>query len=188
MMNGFHANGLRPAALLLLLLLLLPVAAAQAAPPAGAPARDYLTPKEEERVKEAQILDKRIDVFIRAAERRLLALTDPGAGTSKQVQKEMDKWGELPKGTRVELIMDVANIFDAAITNIDDVALRDESNRLLPKALRKLAEAATRFQAQFTSMRERIKEEKERSAVEQVLENIQEILAAAGKLPPPEKK
>ncbi|HEX8920643.1 MAG TPA: hypothetical protein VF766_04155 [Pyrinomonadaceae bacterium] len=151
-------------------------------------ARDYLTPKEEERVKEAQILDKRIEVFIKAAERRLLVLTDTSAGSSKQVQKDLDKWGELPKGTRVELIMDIANILDAAIVNIDDVAARDERNALLPKALRKLADAAARFQTQLTAMREQFREEQERRAVEQVMENVQEILGAAAKLSSPEKK
>lgn len=155
------------------------------AQPAAA-ARDYLTPKEEERVKEAQILDKRIEVFIKVAERRLLALTDPAA-SSKQAQKDLDKWGELPKGTRVELMMDLYNVLDAAVTNIDDVAVRDENNRLLPKALRKLADAATRIQAQLLAMREQIREGEERSALERVMENVQEILGAANKLPPPEK-
>ncbi len=164
-------------ALLLFLAPLLPTFALPSA------ARDYLTPKEEERVKEAQILDKRIEVFIRAAERRLLVLTDRSAATSKQVQKELEKWGELPTGTRVELIMDIANILDAAVTNIDDVALRDESNRLLPKALHKLAEAATRFQAQLTPMHAQTQDVMERNAIEKVLENVQEILAAANKLP-----
>lgn len=151
-------------------------------------ARDYLTPKEEERVKEAQILDKRIEVFIKAAERRLLVLTDRGAATSKPVQKDLEKWGELPTGTRVELIMDIANILDAAVTNIDDVALRDENNRLLPKALRRLAEAATRFQAQLAPMHQQTQDVTERHAIEKVMENVQEILGAANKLPPPEKK
>jgi hypothetical protein len=178
----------RPRAIGFISLLLVLFCAALTAAARFPSPRDYLTPLEEERVKEAQILDKRIDVFIKVAERRMLALTDPGASASKQVQKEMEKWGELPKGTRVELIMDIANVFDAAITNIDDVALRDEHNRLLPKALRKLAEAATRFQTQFASMREQLKSQEERAAVEQVMGNIQEILAAAGKLPPPEKK
>jgi hypothetical protein len=141
--------------------------------------RDYLTPQEEERVKEAQVLDKRIEVFVKAAERRLLVLTDP---SSKQVQKDLEKWGELPKGTRVELIMDIANILDAAIVNIDDVAARDEKNPLLSKALRKLADAATRFQTQLTAMRDQFREAEERRAVEQVMENVQEILGAAGKL------
>lgn len=150
--------------------------------------RDYLTPKEEEQVKEAQALDKRIDVFIKVAERRLLLLTDQNAALNKQVQKDLEKWGELPKGTRTELIMDIANVLDVAITNIDDVALRDEKNALLPKALRKLADAATRFQSQLLSMREQIKEEQERAAIEQVMEKAQEILEAANKLHPPEKK
>lgn len=142
-------------------------------------ARDYLTPQEVERVKEAQVLDKRIEVFVKAAERRMLVLTDP---SSKQVQKDLEKWGELPKGTRVELIMDIANILDAAIVNIDDVAARDEKNPLLSKALRKLADAATRFQTQFTAMRDQFREDAERRAVEQVMENVQEILGAASKL------
>ncbi len=151
-------------------------------------ARDYLTAKEEERVKEAQILDKRIEVFVKAAERRLLVLTDRNAATSKQVQKDSEMWGELPQGTRVELIMDIANILDAAITNIDDVAVRDENNRLLPKALSKLAEAATRFQAQLTPLGQQTQDGAERDAVGQVMGNVQEILDAANKLPPPEKK
>ena len=150
--------------------------------------RDYLTPKEEEQVKEAQALDKRIEVFIKVAERRLLLLTDQNAASNKQVQKDLEKWGELPKGTRTELIMDIANILDAAITNIDDVAVRDERNGLLPKALRKLADAATRFQSQLTSMREQLQEGPERSALELVMENVQEILEAANKLSAPEKK
>ena len=151
-------------------------------------ARDYLTAKEEERVKEAQILDKRIDVFIKIAERRLLALTDQNAASSKQVQKDLEKWGELPKGTRTELIMDIANILDAAIVNIDDVALRDENNSLLPKALRKLADAATGFRPRLVSLRDQAREPQERTAVEHVMENVQEILAAANKLPPAETK
>ena len=155
--------------------------------------RDYLTPKEEEQVKEAQIIDKRIEVFIKAAERRILVLTGQNATlqnatASKQAQKDLEKWGELPKGTRAELIMDIANILDAAITNIDDVALRDERNPLIPKALRKLADAATRFQAQLTPMREQAKDDLERNAIDQVMENVQEILGAANKLPPVEKK
>jgi hypothetical protein len=150
--------------------------------------RDYLTPKEEDQVKEAQIIDKRIEVFIKVVERRLQALTNSSVAPSKQSQKDLEKWGELPAGTRAELIMDIANILDAAITNIDDVAVRDEKNALIPKALKKLAEAVTRFQPQLTSMREQTKDELERNAVAQAMGNIQEILEAAGKLQPEEKK
>ncbi|MDX6695441.1 MAG: hypothetical protein QOF02_3044 [Blastocatellia bacterium] len=150
--------------------------------------RDHLTPLEADQVREAQILDKRIDVFIKAAERRLLVLTDPNAASNKQVQKDVEKWGELPKGTRTELLADLAKILEEAITNIDDVAARDAENRLLPKALRKLAAAATRFAGQLTPMREQAKEEAEREVLEQSLEHIQSIVEAANKLPPEVKE
>jgi hypothetical protein len=43
--------------------------------------RDHLTPQEIELVKDAQILDKRIDIFIKAADRRLLVLNGASAAT-----------------------------------------------------------------------------------------------------------
>ncbi|HEX8708930.1 MAG TPA: hypothetical protein VF723_11855 [Pyrinomonadaceae bacterium] len=154
-----------------------------------APKRDHLTELEAERVREAQILDKRMEVFIRAAERRLLVLTDPRAASNKQVQKEMEKWGELPQGTRAELLTDLSSILDEAITNIDDVAARNEKNPLLSKALRKLADAATRFQVQLSAMRAQAREgSAEREAIEQALAHAAEIIEAARKLPPPPAK
>ena len=154
----------------------------------GAVSRDYLTPKEEEQVKLAQIIDERIDVFIKAADRRLMVLMNPADAASRQTAKEIEKWGELPKGTRVELIMDVANILDAAIINIDDLAARDEKNRLLPKALRNLAAASTRFQSQMTTMRGQTQDISEHRAIDQVLENVEAILDASARLPAEEKK
>ena len=98
-------------------------------------AREHLTEQEIELVKDAQVLDKRIDVFIKAADRRMLVLssTGPDTATAKQLKKDSDAWGELPTGSRAELIGDIAGIFDEAITNIDDVSLRDEKNPLIPK-------------------------------------------------------
>lgn len=150
--------------------------------------RDHLTPLEADQVRLAQILDKRVEVFIKVAERRLLALTDPNAATSKQVQKDVEKWGELPKGTRAELLSDLSKILDEAITNIDDVAARDVNNRLLAKALRKLAAASTRFISQLTPMRAQAKEGGEREALEQALENAQSVIEAANRLPPDVKE
>lgn len=150
--------------------------------------RDHLTPLEADQVRLAQILDKRIEVFIKIAERRLLLLADPNAANSKQVQKDVEKWGELPKGTRAELFTDLSKILDEAITNIDDVAARDSNNRLLPKALRKLAAAANNFAAQLAQMREQAKDKTEREALEGALENAQSIIEAANKLPPDVKE
>jgi hypothetical protein len=150
----------------------------------GASRRDPLTDKEADLVREAQALDKRTEVFAKAAERRLLALTDPAAATSKQAQKDAETWGDFPTGTRAELLDDMASILEEAVTNIEDVGSRNSKSNLIPKSLRILAQASTRFLPRLTALREQIKEERERDALEKALEGVQEILAAAGKLPP----
>ncbi len=152
------------------------------------PSRDHLTPQEADLVRDAQTLDKRTAIFIKAAERRLLLLTDSNAAASRQAQKDVEKWGELPKGTRAELLGDVAKILDEASTNVDDVSMRDEKNPLIPKALRMLAAASTRFVAQLVEMRARAADGEERDALEQAIENAQSIIAAADKLQSPRKQ
>ncbi len=150
--------------------------------------RDHLTPQEVELIREAQELDKRTAVFIKAAERRLLSLIDPRAAQSKQVQKDVERWGELPKGTRAELLSDLSKILDEAITNIDDSSARAPESKLLTKALRNLAEASTGFLAQLVPLRTGAQDGREREALEQAIENVQEIVTAASKLPPPPAK
>lgn len=155
----------------------------------SSPKREHLTEQEVELVKEAQQLDKRTDVFIRAAERRLQAVNGTAPTTdSKKAQKEMDKWGPLPKGTRAELLYDFAKILDEAINNIDDVAARDAKNPLVPKSLRKLASAVNGFQPQINSLRAQSRNGEELASLEDALENMHQILEAANRLPPPEEK
>src|SRR5687767_5019308 len=96
-----------------------------------AQSRDHLTQQEVDLVKEAQILDKRIDVFIKAAERRMMVINNSAAANAKQLKKDSERWGELPTGSRAELVSDIARILDEAITNIDDVSSRDERNPLI---------------------------------------------------------
>jgi hypothetical protein len=155
---------------------------------AGFQAREHLTPQEIELVKDAQILDKRIDVFIKAADRRVLALSGTDATSARQLKKDSESWGELPSGTRAELIGDIAGIFDEAITNIDDVSARDENNPLIPKALRKLAATASRIVEQLRPAEAQAKGDAELSSFDQLTENAESILQAANKLPPPVEK
>lgn len=151
-------------------------------------AREHLTPEEIELVKEAQILDKRIEVFVKAADRRMLVLGGTGATDAKQLKKDSETWGELPSGSRAELIGDIAKIFDEAITNIDDVSSRDENNPLIPKALRKLAAAASRIIGQLKPTGTQTMGDAEINSFEQLAENADSILQAANKLPPPVEK
>jgi hypothetical protein len=147
-------------------------------------ARDHLTPQEVELVKDTQILDKRIDVFIKAADRRLQALTGTGGTNAKQLKKDSEAWGNLPAGTPAELMSDIARIFDEAITNIDDVSSRDEKNPLIGKSLRKLAAAATRIVEQLKPFATASKGDSEASSYDQLIENAESIVQAASKLPP----
>ncbi len=146
--------------------------------------RDHLTEMEVDRVKEAQILDKRIEVFIKAAERRMMVVNGTAATNSKQLKKDAELWGELPTGSRFELVGDIARIFDEAITNIDDVSARDEHNPLIPKSLRRLAQSVTTIMEQIKPLRSEAKSEADIASLELLNEDAQSILAAAGKLPP----
>jgi hypothetical protein len=153
------------------------------------PARDHLTPQEVDLVKEAQAIDLRIAVFVHAIERRMMVLSDTAAASSKQVQKEAEKWGELPKGTRAELIEDIAQILDEAVTNIDDVAAREDANQaLMQKALRKLGVASTQLVSQLQSLRSKLEPGPEQDAVAHAVDNAGPIVDAAAKLPPETRK
>ena len=152
--------------------------------------RDYLTPQEVDLVKEAQILDKRIDVFIRAAERRLIVINGSAssAANAKQLKKDSERWGELPTGSRAELVSDIARIVDAAIDNIDNVSMHDERSPLIGKSLRKLAASANSIMAQLKPLSEQAKSDAEIASFEQLNEGVQSIMEAATKLPPEVEK
>ncbi|MDQ3803576.1 MAG: hypothetical protein M3416_07085 [Acidobacteriota bacterium] len=148
-----------------------------AALPAAAQRREHLTPEEIEQVRDNQELDKRTAVFIKAAQRRVLALTDP-AGAAREAEKEKEQWGEV-KGTRAQLLYDVARILDEAVVNIDDAHQRSPESALLRKSLYRLSEAAARLVPQLTPLRESIKDEPERDQLERAIETAREIVEAA---------
>jgi hypothetical protein len=150
--------------------------------------RDHLTPQEVDLVKEAQMLDSRIEVFIKAADRRLIVLNGTQAANAKVLKKDAELWGDLPTGTHAELFSDIAKILDEAITNIDDVSSRDERNPLIAKALRRLAQATNNIMTQIVPFRDQVKGEAEVASLELLNDNAQQILEAAKKLPPEVEK
>jgi len=146
---------------------------------AGASAlqREHLTPEEVELVRDNQELDKRTDVFVHAAERRLLAVTNPEEA-AKQQAKDKEKWGEV-KGTHAELLYDISKILEEAVTNVDDAAQHNPESSLLRKSLYKLSEAASRIAPQLARLREGTQEESEADQLDRAIETAQEILDAA---------
>lgn len=154
----------------------------------ASPQRDHLTPQEVDVVKEAQILDKRIEVFIKAIDRRLIVLNGTQTANAKQLKKDAELWGDLPSGSNAELISDIARILDEAITNIDDVSGRDERNPLIGKSLRRLAQAVNNITTQLAPFREKAKTEAEVASLEMLIDDAEQILAAVKKLPPEVEK
>ncbi|HEX3558120.1 MAG TPA: hypothetical protein VHU19_02890 [Pyrinomonadaceae bacterium] len=144
---------------------------------AAAQQREHLTQEEIEMVRDNQELDKRTDIFIKAAERRLLAATNPEEA-SRQAAKDKEKWGEV-KGTRAQLFYDISKILDEAVTNVDDSAQHSPDSPLLRKSLYKLSDAAGRIEPQLAKLREGAREEAEADQLDRAIETAQEILEAA---------
>jgi hypothetical protein len=152
---------------------------------ASAQTRDHLTDQETELVRFHQELDKRIEVFIKAIDRRFAIINGTTQQTSKKLMKDEPEWGDLPKGTRTELLGDVEGILDEAITNIDDVSRRDEKNPLISRSLRKLTTAAKGYLTQLAALKNQTKDADEQAAIERVADNANQIIEVGAKLPPP---
>lgn len=153
--------------------------------PAPAQTRDHLTDPETELVRFYQELDKRIEIFIKAIDRRFAILNGIAPPKLKKTEKDEPEWGEAPKGTRAELLGDIAGILDEAITNIDDVSRRDEKNPLISRSLRKLTTAANGYLGQLAGLKNQLKEPEEEAALERVADNANQIIEVGRKLPPP---
>jgi hypothetical protein len=170
----YHEQLKRVAALLCALCVCIAFAARAAAAQGH---REHLTPEEIELVRDNQELDARTNVFIKAAERRLLAVTNPEEA-AKQSAKDKEKWGEV-KGTRAQLFYDISKILDEAVVNVDDAAEHNPDSALLRKSLFMLSEAASRLLPQLSKLREGAQSEAEADQLDRALENAQEITEAA---------
>jgi hypothetical protein len=145
--------------------------------------RDHLTEAETDLVRYYQELDKRVEVLIKAADRRFAIINGTAQPAAKKLMKDEPDWGEAPKGTRAELLGDIAGILDEAITNIEDVSRRDEKNPLISRSVRKLTAAANGYLNQLNAMKSKITDDEEIAAFERVADNANQISQAGSKLP-----
>lgn len=153
---------------------------------AFAQTRDHLTEQETELVRYNQELDKRTDVFIRAINLRFAIINGTVAPPApKKSNKDEPDWGEPPKGTRAELLGDIAGILDEAITNIDDVSRRDEKNPLLSRSLRKLTASTNGYLNQLNAMKKQAKDADELAAIVRIQDYASQIVDVGNKLPAP---
>ncbi len=155
---------------------------------ANAQRRNSLTEMEADLVRDAQEIDRRTEVFVKAIDRRFLALNND-ASQSRQIAKDLDKWGELPIGTHLQLFTDIKKILAEAIDNIDDVAEHSKQDeKLFPKAVRKLAEASQKYLLQLKSALDKTTDEKEKGAILASIESCEQIIEASAKVPKEEAK
>jgi hypothetical protein len=150
---------------------------------ASAQVRDHLTDAETDLIRFHQELDKRIEVLIKAADRRFAILNGTNQPSTKKVTKDEPDWGEIPKGSRAELLDDIAGILDEAITNIENVSQRDEKNPLISRSLRKLATAANGYLNQLAAFKDKTTNPDEVAAIGHVADNANQIIEAGNKLP-----
>jgi hypothetical protein len=164
--------------------------------------RDYMTDDEIELVRDAQDIDLRIGVLIKMIDRRFAVLKTNVGGTAIP-NKESDKWGPAPTGTRMEILDDIRKILDKAIDDVDNVAMhpvkydidknrsekqkKKDENRF-PGSVRDLASAAKRYQPALKSLLDSSTDEKERGVIMASLESCDEIIEAANTKLPAEVK
>jgi hypothetical protein len=145
--------------------------------------RDSLTETEADLIREAQQIDLRIVLFIKAIDRRFMLVANPNA---TQTEKELEKFGELPKGTKTQFLRDIERLLDESINNIDDTAKIDLKNKLLPKAMKNLVEGCKRFLPILTAHDEKTTDKAEKVSIANAVEYCNQIIEAQSKLPEPE--
>lgn len=134
--------------------------------------RDHLTEQEADLVREYQEIDKRIEIFVKAADRRVLVLTNPAA---TQKKKEEETWGPLPTGTKLELLTDYKRILEEAEEKLDDAYNQGSKNPLVPKALNKFKEAAARQIAQLRGLALQLTDKREQRALAEAIEEAETV-------------
>lgn len=163
--------------------------------------RDFMTDEEIEIVRDSQFIDERIDVLIKMIDRRFAAL-GVEVGGWKQAEKESEKWGAIPKSSRLELFVDIKKLLQKAIDDIDNLAANPDTapvrekgdkraktdHQLFPKAVRNLATAATRYLPPLNSELSRTAPEVEKGPILDSIEFCNQIIEAAGRLPAEAKK
>ena len=143
--------------------------------------RDHLTEMEADIVREAQEIDRRMEVFVKAIDRRFLVLNND-TSQAKQVAKDIDLWGELPTGTRLQLLTDIEKLLDEAISKIDDVAERDMKSDIFPVAVHVLADGANRFLPQLKLQMDKAADDKEKGAILGSIDFCNQIIEASAKI------
>ena len=149
-------------------------------PETNAQKRDYMTDAESELIREAQEIDLRIDVLVKMIDRRFAIMNNQPL----KIEKNAEKWGEPPAGTRLELLSDINKLLQKAIDDIDDVVAHNRmDSKLFPKAMKSLADASNRYLPQLKAVYDKTPDQKEKGLLIGATDFCQQIIEAASKVP-----
>ena len=127
---------------------------------------DYLTEEEDDHVREAQVPDARVKVFMHIADRRLKALNGPPPAPTdkkdaKKIEEEEKEWGAVPKVSKADLLRHYARAISECMAKLEDAYERNPKNSSLPKALTLLRDATDKHLTTLRSLKAELKTDTE---------------------------
>lgn len=152
---------------------------------------DHLTNEEIELIRDEQAVDDRMDIYTRAIERRLIAIQGTGSLSKddlKRLEKETEKWGELPEGTPSELYSDIYRILDEAVNKIEDVADRNAESKLFPFAVHILADYSRALVPRLEALKAKTASAREIALLNDSIGQCNDIIEASSKVDKPDPK
>ncbi len=130
---------------------------------------DYMTVEEVDHVREAQPIDLRIKVFMKIAERRLLAAEDPQAA---QLKRDESDWGSLPAGSQADKLKQYNRAIEETILNFEEAYDRNPKDERLLKALNIFGEHIAKHLQRLEGLQSQLVDDAARRVLEQVLDDL----------------
>ena len=174
-----------------LLLLIGALLAFVAAAPAGAAQRrgDYITDGEMDLVRDLRRIDNRAQVFLKIADRRLIAIADP---TAEPKDSMFRKFGPLPTGSQNDLLDDYRRAVEELMVKFDDEFERTGMTDDLRKGLEFTVVEVERQMKEMDALRPKLSQEDAAHYFERALGAARELRDGAKKAldasPAPKKK
>jgi hypothetical protein len=139
---------------------------------------DYLTEEEDQHVREAQKAEDRIKVFMKIADRRLVALKgDSEAAADAKAQKKLEEearnWGVLPKMGRADLLRHYARAIEECMEKLEDAYERNPKSSSIPKALTTLRDTTEKHLQSLRALSAEMKTDRETAALRYAIEQAE---------------
>lgn len=145
--------------------------------------RDNMTDEEDMKVRDAQEIDLRMQVYSKIINRRLTAIINPNAAALKESEKDINNdWGAIRTGTSAELFWDIQKTLDESISKIDDVAERDQKNPLFGRAVHILADNCKEWIPKFRTLGAKAATDPERVSITNSINSCNDVVEASAKV------